>query len=282
MRVRVTLLLSILLSLTLAAACSQSPTTSPGEGSTSRDGGTSERPEDYERSQSYETTFDAGTPEWRLPEVFDPAPPEFYPDGPLWRGVPGKRGRGFIQRVAYFKPAEPASFGRDKFPQVILGPPKGGGKYKGSLDVLSLGCGGVIILEFSDPMIADGPGPDFIVFENPFVTGNQTFSEPARISVSYDGKKWYSYKCDPENSDWPYPNCAGVNPVFSNPKNKISPYDPKKAGGEAYDIGQFGLKLVRYVKIEDRSAALPDAKMWCSGEAAGFDLDAISVIWGWK
>src|SRR5262249_40050503 len=53
-------------------------------------------------------------------------------------------------------------------PGIVLGPPGNATPTTGSLTVLSLGRGGRITLEFTDNAIVDGPGPDFIVFENPF------------------------------------------------------------------------------------------------------------------
>jgi hypothetical protein len=53
-------------------------------------------------------------------------------------------------------------------PGIVLGPPGNATPTTGSLTVLSLGHGGSITLAFTDNEIVDGPGPDFIVFENPF------------------------------------------------------------------------------------------------------------------
>ena len=53
-------------------------------------------------------------------------------------------------------------------PDIVLGPPVGGGALAGSLDVVSLGFSGEIVLCFEPNAIVDGPGADFIVFENAF------------------------------------------------------------------------------------------------------------------
>ena len=209
-------------------------------------------------------------------EGFDPdagIPPDYN-----W----GKPGKGFAKKIISFKPKGGASHGSDRFPEIIQGPPKGSGDAKGSFDVLSLGCGGSIILEFSSPLIANGPGPDFIIFENAFIMGTQTWAEPAQVSVSLDGKRWYSFPCAPDKTGWPYPQCAGVNPVYSNPNNKKKPNDPKAAGGDAFDLEKLGLSYVRFIKIEDKTNLMPNSQMACSGPSGGFDLDAISVIWGFQ
>ncbi|MCK6509524.1 cell surface protein [Myxococcota bacterium] len=201
------------------------------------------------------------------------------PEGYVW----GEAGGGFAQGVVSFSPTGGVSYGQEDFPNKLLGPPQGSGLGKGSLDVVSLGCGGEIILEFSDPMIGDGPGPDFIVFENAFSpNGVGSFAEPAEVSVSVDGKNWRVFPCDPQSASWPYAQCAGVRPVFSSPENRISPYDPQVSGGDVYDLRDLGVSVARFVRIRDRSRALPDAARWCQAHNAGFDLDAISVIWPYR
>ncbi len=195
----------------------------------------------------------------------------------------GEPGAGFLQKVLSFSPKGGATYGQEGFPKMIQGPPRGLGRSKGSLHVVSLGCGGSIILEFSSPLIANGPGVDFIIFENAFsYGGKETFSEPAKISVSIDGKKWYSYPCHPEKTQWPFPQCAGVREVYSHPDNSIDPYNPNKAGGDVFDLEDVGLPFARFIKIEDLSHKHPDAKLWCGQYNAGFDLDAVAVRWGYQ
>ena len=66
----------------------------------------------------------------------------------------------FAVSVAAFTPGEGAGFGADAFPEVVLGPPvppQVDGT--GSLDVLSLGAGGVIVLRMGTPIV-DGDGGD--------------------------------------------------------------------------------------------------------------------------
>lgn len=61
---------------------------------------------------------------------------------------------------------------------VILGAPSGFTMSDTTRHVLSLGDGGSIVLTFADAL-ADGPGPDFAVFENGF-TDNESLEETAR------------------------------------------------------------------------------------------------------
>jgi hypothetical protein len=165
-----------------------------------------------------------------------------------------------------------AGYGQDKMPAVVMGPPHGSGTHQGSTDVVSLGLGGEIVLGFAGEGIQDGPGADFIVFENAFYAGEdptKPFAEPGQVSVSDDGVNWSEFPCEAQT--FPYTGCAGWHAVMSNPDNGISPFDPDTAGGEAYDLAQLGVARARYVRIQDRTSS-------GSGTTAGFDLDAIAVI----
>ncbi len=73
----------------------------------------------------------------------------------------------FATSVVSFTAGTGSSYGQDQLPDIVLGPPKGGGTTSGSLDVATLGNGGTITLGFAPSVIVDRPGPDFIVFENP-------------------------------------------------------------------------------------------------------------------
>jgi len=180
----------------------------------------------------------------------------------------------YIDCVESFTP-EGAVFGQDRLPEVVYGPPMPGPTNLGSLDVLSLGCGGEITLYFDAPAIVDGPGPDFIVFENPIPVGTGTFAEPARVLVSDDGREWHAFPCDPAG-DPSLTGCAGVALV----QPTEDPTDPALAGGDAFDLAQLGLGAVRYVRLLDVSVAYHGDRTWCGGGGGGFDLDAIAVVHG--
>src|SRR6187401_616522 len=83
-------------------------------------------------------------------------------------GDSDKKPDPFVDLIVAFEPGVGAGHHRDE-PEVVLGPPRGGGKLSPSDHVLSLGKGGRITLEFVDNEVFDGKGPDFIVFENPFL-----------------------------------------------------------------------------------------------------------------
>jgi hypothetical protein len=162
--------------------------------------------------------------------------------------------------------------GQDLFPAPILGPPRGAGCCQGSLDVVSLGNGGAVTLEFANNAIVDGPGPDFIVFENAFHPGGdvtQVFAELGTVEVSSDGVTFVAFACTAVEA--PYGGCAGWHPVHANADtNGIDPLDPATAGGDPFDLADIGVKSARYVRITDR----PDL----TGFNGVFDLDAVGIV----
>ncbi len=196
----------------------------------------------------------------------------------------------FVTGIVSYTPGGCAGFGQSSAPGIVEGPPVGGGTDHGSLDVLSLGGGGTLVLTFAPNAIVDGPGPDFIVFENPFWIGGSPdtpYAEPGQVSVSDDGVTWTAFPCtptlDPGAPDGtgtapPYGDCGGWQVVHSAPGNGISPFDPTTAGGNAYDLADLDLKHVRYVKIVDQThEACPEAGA-DKPNTNGFDLDAIAIV----
>ena len=179
----------------------------------------------------------------------------------------------FATEVVAFTPGTGSVFGQANLPGVVLGPPKGLGDAGGSLDVASLGNGGSITLGFAPSAIVDGPGPDFIVFENPFVIAGsdppQVFAELGTVEVSDDGQTFQGFPCTA--SEPPYGSCAGVHPVYANADtNAINPSDPAVAGGDAFDLADLGVTHARYVRITDR--------VDLAGTNGTFDLDAVSIV----
>jgi hypothetical protein len=159
-------------------------------------------------------------------------------------------------------------------PDMALGAPRGGGTHMGSLDALSLGREGQIVLELGEAVV-DGPGPDLIVFENPFVFGaTGVFVEPGIVAVSEDGTIFHEWPCQMNAPE--YEGCAGVHPVLANAdENELDPTDPSAAGGDAFDLAELGVPRARFVRIVDAGLA--------SGfgtDNVGFDLDAIAVVHG--
>ena len=178
----------------------------------------------------------------------------------------------FATSVESFTAGPGPTTGQSELPQIVLGPPRGGGKSHGSLDVATLGNGGSITLGFAPSAIVDRPGPDFIVFENPFyVNGDPTkpFAELGTVEVSDDGQTFHGFPCTA--TAYPYGSCAGWHAVLANADdNSTDPTDPAVAGGDAFDLADLGLAEVRFVRITDRVDQ--------TGTAGSFDLDAVSIV----
>ena len=180
----------------------------------------------------------------------------------------------FATRVVSFTKGKDGGFGEEKLPNVVLGPPHGGGSGGGSTDVLSLGVGGEIVLGF-DADIVDGAGPDFLVFENPFLVGGdptQVWAELGEVSVSDDGVTWTTFPCTERK--YPYGMCAGWHPVLATPGRTIDATTWEDAGGDFFDLSAIGVSRARFVRIRD---VMPHAG---TGGTAGFDLDAVAVLHG--
>ena len=188
-------------------------------------------------------------------------------------------------------------------PGIVLGPPGNTTPTNGSLSVLSLGHGGRITLEFTDNEIVDSPGPDFIVFENPFfctavpptaADPYSVFAEPGIVEASADGIDFRMFPYDAAALSQVVSICtdksllprliglAGVTPSFTG--NYLVPDDPlvfdpaapggvTGHGGDAFDLATVGLARARFVRITD-----PDLPIGVPGPSDGLDLDAVVAI----
>lgn len=206
-------------------------------------------------------------------------------DAPDDAGAAGAGGSGepdypdslpYARSVERFEPGADAGFNQDKLPDVVLGPPRGKGTQGGSLDVVSLGLGGELVLGFGDRAIVDQPGPDLIVFENPFWPGGDAslvYAELAEVSVSEDGETWLTFPCDAAGDGaGNFPGCAGWTPTLAYDPLEILPLDPAQTGGDAFDLAELELPSARFVRIRDL------ATLEATGTTSGFDLDAVGLV----
>jgi len=181
----------------------------------------------------------------------------------------------YATRVVSFDPGSDAGYGQDKLPKVVLGPPAGSGTDHGSLDVLSLGKGGSIVLGFEPLAITDGPGPDLVVFENPFWPGgdaSRVYAEAGEVSVSADGETWLTFPCDAAgDGEGHFAGCAGVTPTLVYGPGSTVPLDPAVTGGDVFDLADVGLATANFVQIRDVSE-------YGAAPTAGFDLDAVGIV----
>ena len=154
--------------------------------------------------------------------------------------------------------------------------------------MLSLGRGGQVTLGF-ETAISDGPGPDFVVFENSF---DDTFLELATVAVSTDGTTFAAF------------DTASHTP---EPLGAFGELDVRQLAGFAgldraghgtpFDLGllvmhplvrtgQLDLRNVRFVRVIDvvgdgqtlDSFGRPVFDPYPTAGSAGFDLDAVGVL----
>jgi hypothetical protein len=181
----------------------------------------------------------------------------------------------YAREVVALELGEGAGFGEDALPDIVLGPPDGRGELSGSLDVLSLGKAGRIVLGFGERGIVDGEGDDFVVFENAFWPGGDAtlvYAEPGEVSVSEDGLEWHTFPCEAGGDGaGRFEGCAGFTPALEYDASAAVPLDPAVTGGDAFDLADVGLARARFVQITDVSLA-------GSAPSAGFDLDAVGVV----
>jgi hypothetical protein len=196
----------------------------------------------------------------------------------LWLAAAAHAQDPFADAVVSFTPGTGAGFGADELPGIVLGPPRGGGELQQSLDVVSLGNGGVITLRFDLPVICDGPGADLSVFENAFhvsTIDGPIFEEYGIVAVSQDGVHFLEFPYDPIT----HAGLAGRTPVLSSPDNGIDPLDPSVSGGDQFDLADLGLAWAAYVRITDPGDAIPDpGNRIPPGDKGGFDLDALAAL----
>ena len=224
--------------LAFVAGCGASPITSAPQAATEGDGG------------ACATGADVAT----------------LPDGRIVGGP-------YVSSVVSFTPGPGAGFGASAMPDVVRGPPQGAGDQRGGTDVVSLGRGGEIVLAF-DGAIVDQPGPDFTVFENPFIvagTADRFWEELGEVSVSDDGTTWTTFPCAPSASA-SHPGCAGWNPVYANPADGLCALDPRVSGGDSFDLADVHVAHARFVRIRDL------ATQGLTPPSTGFDLDAVAVL----
>jgi len=206
-------------------------------------------------------------------------------------------------RVVDFSPVDPASYGHNKMPDVVLGFPGESSPTTGSVEVASLGTGGSITLEFTRSMIVDGPGPDFIVFENAFFCtvpesaedDYGVFAEPMIVEVSQDGEVWHQFPfdedaldevggegCTPRDLLKRLVGLAGITPTFTGDlivANDPMVWDPEGVGGvsgwggDAFDLADLGLDWVRFVRLTDSGKIAG-----FTGSTQGADLDAVVAV----
>jgi hypothetical protein len=160
----------------------------------------------------------------------------------------------------------------------------------GTNGVVSLGDGGVAILEFSSP-IMDGNGPDFAVFENGF---DNLFLELAFVEVSSDGIHFFRFPAISNTDTTIQTDGFGLTDA-SKLHNLAGKY--RAEYGTPFDLSDLtndallNKQSITHVKVIDVVGSIQN--QYCSRDAnnhkindpwptgwgnGGFDLDAVGVI----
>ena len=171
------------------------------------------------------------------------------------------------------------------------------------LAVHSLGIGGSLTLGF-DVTITDGPGADFLVFENAFSVspGGQIFSEAVFVEVSSNGQDFARFPTryqGPASSGGPfatswaghYAGFAGIKPSRGGEPG-VDNFDVVQAGGDSFDLadlaahplvalGKVDLARITQVRLVDVVAGISkdSAGHTIQDPTAGSaDINAIAVV----
>lgn len=141
-------------------------------------------------------------------------------------------------------------------------------------EIEAIGINGEIIVGFKNKILRNGPGADFVIFENAFINQvtSTIFAEPAIVSVSQDGINYFEF---PYNSET-LSGFAGISPTIGNQ----DPFNPDVSGGDKFDIDILGLDYIKYIKIKDTTLiikSLPSGNKYKNPDflLTGFDLDAV-------
>jgi hypothetical protein len=159
------------------------------------------------------------------------------------------------------------------------------------LEAVSLGDSGVATLAFN-PSIANGPGPDFAVFENGF---SDFFLELAFVEVSSNGVDFYRFPAISNFQDTvqmgPFDNSSDPTTLHNLAGKYKSNFGTPFDLSELDSIQELNLNQITHVRIVDVVGSInplygsqdingnyindPFSTPFPSG---GFDLDAIAVL----
>ncbi len=188
-------------------------------------------------------------------------------------------------------------------PEKAVNGVRGAGQGTGGLDVCQLnytiGNGNYIIIRWSNKIVLNGTGADFVIFENGFEISGQPghfFMDLAVVSVSRDGSHWidfpYDYTYSPETtySDIPdyWIGFAGKTPVLYNEdSNRVNPFNKTEAGGDQFDLSDlpdtsYGLDIknngFKYLKITTAPSLINNdtgTNFVKDGMSNGADIDGV-------
>lgn len=158
---------------------------------------------------------------------------------------------------------------------------------------VSLGDGGSITLGFP-VAIENGPGPDFVVFENAFTSGENVFAELAFVEVSTDGVTFVRMPAISRIDR----GLGAFDPIASNETYNLAGNFPGGTGFDIDDIassaevlsGDVDPDSIRYVRVIDVIGDCANASSLDANSTAvcdpyptafasgGFDLTGVAIM----
>ena len=158
------------------------------------------------------------------------------------------------------------------------------------INVISFGDGGEAIVSF-DRAIMNGPGPDFVIFENGFI---DHYMEFAFVEVSSDGVSFYQFDAvsetptDQQLSNFSISDCRYVNNLAGKYRQNFgTPFDLEELSGEiGLDVNDINfIRLIDVVGSIDSLVGSFDSQgnlindpFPSEYESGGFYLDGVGVI----
>ncbi len=177
---------------------------------------------------------------------------------------------------------------------------RGAGEAGGSVDVYAIPPGEALVLGWGDQRLIDGPGPDLVVFENPFPSGDEVFMELAVVELSPDGVQWvafpHAYLAADPTTFMGDPDLwlgfAGRTPVRLNVDSApMDPFDPR-AGGDPFDLADLpaddpvaqqihaeGARFIRLSAAADHLDPRTGAPFVTHPAHSGPDIDGVAARW---
>ena len=188
-------------------------------------------------------------------------------------------------------------------PNLAVNGVRGAGDTQGSTDVYSMAyppqTNTELTLGWSGAWVTNGPGVDFVVFENGFQQSGteRFFMDLVIIEVSQDAETWvafpHDYLAEDETRYEALPQLwegfAGRTPTRLNvDSNDVDPFDASASGGDGFDletlpeddvvarlIKQEGFRYVRLVAAPARENPDTDAPFVRSAISNGPDIDGV-------
>ncbi len=180
---------------------------------------------------------------------------------------------------------------------------RGLGERAGGADVFSLGYApddDRLALRWSGRRVRNGPGVDFVVFENGFRHRGGWFMDPIVVELSIDGSTWVTWPHDylapdevayvDDPSLWV--GFAGLRPVALHVEDRpVDPFGPA-AGGDPFDLDALplgdpeaarirreGFRFVRLVSAGGRTNPDTGAPFPRDAVSDGPDIDGVYGRW---